>query len=318
MLKRFTKIVAGAAMLVAALSAGTAKAASIPESPDAIKIAVNEWTGQHISAHIAGELLKKMGYNVEYVTAGAVPQFAGIAQGSIHTQPEVWTNNLGDIYPKAVASGDIEVLGSLGLRPREGWIYPPYMEAKCPGLPSYKALYKCAQAFGNAETFPNGRLITYPADWGTRSKELVRKLGLPFNAIAGGSEGAMIAEVKSAYAAKQPMLMMFWQPHWLFSQYKFKWIKWDGDGINCDEGNQKKGSACGFQQATVDKIVWKGFKAKWPAAYKFMKSLKLNNDIQNALILEVDEKGNKLEAVVNTWIDGNKATWEPWIKAAKM
>ena len=317
MFKIITKGVV-AAVMVAAFSVSAVKAASIPESKDPIKVAVNEWTGQHLSAHILGELLKKLGYNVEYVTAGAVPQFAGISQGSIHTQPEVWTNNLGDIYPKSVASGDIEVLGSLGLQPREGWVYPPYMEEKCPGLPSYSALYKCAQAFGTAETFPNGRLITYPADWGTRSKDLVKNIGLPFKAIAGGSEGAMIAEVKSAYAAKQPMLMMFWQPHWLFSAYKMKWIEWDGDGVNCDEGNQKKGSACGFQQATVDKVVWKGVKGKWPAAYKFINAFKLNNDIQNALILEVDEKGNKIDAVVKKWIDGNEATWGPWIKAAKM
>ena len=77
------------------------------QSSDAIKIAINEWTGQHISAHVTGELLKKAGYKVEYVTAGAVPQFAAIAQGNIHLQPEVWDNNVGKIYPKAVESGDI-------------------------------------------------------------------------------------------------------------------------------------------------------------------------------------------------------------------
>ena len=51
-------------------------------------------------------------------------------------------------------SGDIVVLGSLGLKPQEGWIYPPYMNEKCPGLPSYDALYDCAQAFAAADTFP--------------------------------------------------------------------------------------------------------------------------------------------------------------------
>ena len=129
-----------------------------------IKIAINEWTGQHISAHVAGSLFEKIGQEVEYITAGAVPQFAALAEGSIHIQPEVWTNNVGDIYPKAVESGDIVVVGALGLEPREGWIYPPYMKDKCPGLPAYSALYDCAQAFAAADTFPNGRLITYPAD----------------------------------------------------------------------------------------------------------------------------------------------------------
>lgn len=65
------------------------------------------------------------------------------------------------------------------------------MEELCPGLPSYQALYDCAQAFATAETFPKGRLITYPADWSTRSKDLVAAIDLPFAPIAGGSEGAM-------------------------------------------------------------------------------------------------------------------------------
>lgn len=50
------------------------------DSSDPIKIAVNEWTGQHVSAHISGSVLQAAGYTVEYVTAGAVPQFAAIAQ----------------------------------------------------------------------------------------------------------------------------------------------------------------------------------------------------------------------------------------------
>ena len=87
-LKTLKSMVAGAGMVLAATQAMAA------ESSDPIKIAINEWTGQHISAHIAGELLKKAGYNVEYVTAGAVPQFAAIAQGNLHLQPEVWDNTI--------------------------------------------------------------------------------------------------------------------------------------------------------------------------------------------------------------------------------
>lgn len=86
------------------------------DSSDPIKIAVNEWTGQHVSAHISGSVLQAAGYTVEYVTAGAVPQFAAIAQGNLHLQPETWGNNVGDIYPNSVANGDIVVLGVFAQR----------------------------------------------------------------------------------------------------------------------------------------------------------------------------------------------------------
>ncbi len=302
------------------LFAGGAQAAA-PESADPIKIAINEWTGQHVSAHITGEILKKMGYNVEYVTAGAVPQFAAIAQGNLHLQPEVWDNNVGDIYPKAVEAGDIVQVGSLGLEPREGWIYPPYMKEKCPGLPAADALIECAQAFGTPETFPKGRLVTYPADWGTRSKDLVNNAGLPLQPVPGGSEGAMIAELKSAYAAKQPMLMMFWAPHWIFAELEFDWVDLPAAAPDCDtnpEPGFKKDATgdCGFAQANIGKIVWKGFKDKWPAAYKLVEQVKIDNDTQNRMMLEIDNKGRKLEEVVGEWMTKNESTWKEWVGAA--
>lgn len=300
------------AAAVLAIGAGAAQAA------DAIKIPINEWTGQHISAHIMGSTFKEAGLSVEYVTAGAVPQFAAIAQGDLHIQPETWNNNVGDIYPKAVEAGDIIEIGDTGLVAREGWIFPPYMKEKCPGLPSYKALYDCAQAFASAETFPKGRLITYPADWGTRSKDFVELVKFPFAAVPGGSEGAMVAEVKSALAAKQPVLMMFWEPHWLFADHDMEWIEWPEYSAACDNDPAAGVSPtavgdCGFQQARVLKVAHKDFAKTWPKAQAISEKFSLSNGIQNILIKEVDNKGRKLEEVIAEWMANNKSTWQAWL-----
>lgn len=313
----FTAIIAVAALAAAA----PAGAGPVPESKDPIKLAVNEWTGQHISVYIFGNLLTRMGYNVEYVTAGAVPQYAAIASGNLTANPENWDNNVGDIYPKAVASGDIVLVGKLGLDTREGWIFPPYMKEKCPGLPGWKALFECTEAFGNAETFPNGRLITYPADWGTRSADFVKANKVPFVAVPGGSEGAMIAELKSAVAAKEPMLMMFWAPHWIFAEMEFDWVELPAWEDGCDD-NPKVGPNpgavhdCGFVQATVNKVAWKGMKGKWPAAYKLYETYTLGNADQNAMMLQIDNKGRDAKEVTNEWVEANKGKWQPWVDAA--
>lgn len=301
--------------LAGALTFGTA-ATAIADTGQTIRIPINEWTGQHISAHIAGSLFEKAGFDVEYVTAGAVPQFAAIAQGDLHLQPEVWTNNVGEIYPRAVESGDLIVVGQLGLEPREGWIYPPYMAERCPGLPDYQALFDCAQAFASSDTFPNGRLITYPADWGTRSKELVENIGLPFQPVAGGSEGAMIAEVRSAIATEQPILMMFWAPHWLHAEETFDWVEFDATDGDCTEiAGQTRGDACGFEQASIDKVVNSDFADNMPAAMAIFEALTITNDIQNQLMLEIDQEGRDLDEVIAEWMDENEDTWGPWLEA---
>lgn len=301
-----------AALTAFSLAAPAMVVADVPESPDPIRIAVNEWTGQVLSATIAGEVLKKMGYNVEMVIAGALPQLAAIAEGEIDLNPELWDNSVTDAYTNGVASGDIVVPGPLGLKPREGWIYPPYMEELCPGLPSYQALYDCAQAFGTAETFPNGRLVGYPADWGTRDSDVVAAIGLPFNVVPGGSEGAMLAELKGAIAAKEPILMMFWQPHWIFAEEELNWVEWNTVEGECVEETQVRDTACGFAQANVLKIQGREFATKWPAASAMMEKFTLTNAEHNAMILEVDQKGRSAEDVALEWVAKNEAVWMPW------
>lgn len=300
------------AVTLASLSATGAMAEA--ELPDPIKIAINEWTGQHLSANIAAVLLEKMGYNVELITAGGLPQFTALEQGEIHFNPEVWDNSITDAYTNGLTSGAIVDMGELGLEPREGWIYPDYMTEKCPGLPSYQALFDCAQAFGTAETFPNGRLIAYPADWGTRSKSVVDEIGLPFNAIPGGSEGAMVAELKSALASKEPILMMFWQPHWVFAEIDMNWVEWNPTDAECVEEDQDRETACGFAQASVNKIASKSMAERWPNAAKFAEQFTLTNDEQNAMIFEVDQAGRSLEDVVQEWVTDNEDRWSTWIK----
>ena len=121
-MKKFNKVASVLSLAMIGLGSN-----AIADSSDPIKIAINEWTGQHVSAHISGSVLEAAGYEVEYVTAGAVPQFAAIAQGNLHLQPETWGNNVGEIYPKSVENGDIVVLGLTGLKPIESWMYPSYM-----------------------------------------------------------------------------------------------------------------------------------------------------------------------------------------------
>ena len=113
-------------------------------------------------------------------------------------------------------------------------------------------------------------------------------------------------------AAEEPVIMMFWQPHWIFAAYDFNWVEWNPTDGKCVEESQKKSTACGFEQAKVQKVVWSGFKEKWPAAYEMFEAMNLTNADENAAILEVDEKGRKVEVVAAEWISNNKSKWKAW------
>lgn len=301
------------ASLGLALLAGAfpASAADLGAKDEPIKLAILEWTGAHISSHIAGQLLQKLGYKVEYVTAGNFPQFSGLADGTLSASVEIWLNNVGDIYPKVLAEKKIEDIGKLDLETKEGWIYPKYMEEICPGLPDWTALEKpeCVQALSTPETAPNGRFLDYPADWGSRAATIIADNNLPYTAVPSGSEGALVAELESAGAAKTPLIMMFWGPHYALAENDVGWVKMPP----CkDESNEH----C-IRPPDVDKIVWSGFGQKWPAAYEFLKQLKVNATDQQKMMLAIDKKGQDIDSVVKEWVDANEAVWKPWIDAAK-
>lgn len=276
-----------------------------------IKIAINEWTGQNLTAHIAGKLLEQLGYKVEYVTAGTLPQFTGIASGVISLSPEVWPSNLGDVYPKAKAEGKLQEIGELGLDSRDGWLYTADTKASCPGLPDWSALKNpsCVQALATPETFPNGRLLDYPADWGSVSGVELENFDIPFTPVPAGSEGALVAELQSAVAGKKPLLMRFWAPHWVLAQTPVEWLKMPP----CDPNDT---SAC-IVAPPVLKVVWSGFEQKWPAGFALMEALQVRAEDQQKLIYAVDKEGKSLDQAVGQWMEEHQSDWQGWVKSAQ-
>ena len=301
---------AGALM---ALIGGTAavQAAELGAKDEPIKLAMLEWTGAHVSTHVAGQILEKMGYKVEYVTAGSFPVYSGLSDGSVSVSVESWMNNVGDIFPKVLAAKKIEDVGSLKLETKEGWIYPKYMEQICPGLPDWSALTKpdCVQALSSPDTFPKGRLLDYPAEWGSRTAQIIKDNDLPLASVPAGSEGALVAELESATAAKKPLVMMFWAPHYALAEADISWVKMPPCKVN--------DNAHCIQPPDVDKIVWSGFGQKWPAAYEFLKHFEMDAKDQQQMMLQIDKKGEDLDKVVKGWIDQHDSVWQPWVKAAQ-
>ena len=301
---RLAALLGGAAMV----TAGAVHAADVPESEDPIIIGINEWTGQHISSYIAGHILEKMGYSVEYKTAAVLPMGTAVADGNITLGLELWDNNMGEWWPRQLESGEVEDMGTLGLDAREGWLYPKHVEELCPGLPDWETFVGCADAFSTAETFPDGRFVEYPADWSNRATQLIVSEGLPFQAIPAGSEGALVAEFKAAIDKQSTLVMMFWAPHWLLFEHEYGWVDMPEDLVN-------KGS---MQKPRVFKAGWPGMKDKWPVAHKFIAGFQLNNQIQEYLMGRIDRDGDDAVKATLEWVEANQDYWQPMVDEAMM
>jgi glycine betaine/proline transport system substrate-binding protein len=315
-----TKVLSSLSVL-ALCAAGAANAADMGAVDEPIKLAINEWTGQHISTHIAGEMLKAAGYKVEYVTAGYMNMYQAMADGELHGAMEIWSSNVSDQYGALKGEGKLEELSDLGLAAKEGIAYPAHVAEMCPGLPAWEALQECAMNFATAETLPMGRLVDYPADWGTPGADRMVGLELPFKAVPAGSEGALIAELRASTEKKSPLLITFWQPHWAMSAYDVQFVELPPGEDACFNDpawgpNPNAINDCDFSASRIFKAGWAGMKDKCPAAHEILVNYKLDVADQQPMMGMVDVDGKPVEEVVAAWMSSNEAKWKPGVDAA--
>lgn len=301
--------------------AGAAYGAELGDVNDPIKLAINEWTGQHVSTHVAGDMLEAAGYKVEYVTAGYMNMYQAMADGELHGAMEIWSSNVSEDYAKKVADGGVVELGNLELDAKEGLAYPAHVADLCPGLPAWEALRDCAMTFATAETIPQGRLVDYPADWGTPGADRMTGFDLPFKAVPAGSEGALITELRASTEKKSPLLIVFWQPHWAMSAYDVKFVDLPIGNDECFNdaswgSNPNATHDCDFSATRIFKAGWAGMEEKWPAAFEILSNYTLSVDAQQPMMGAIDVDGGNIEDVVAAWMAENEAKWKPVVDAA--
>jgi glycine betaine/proline transport system substrate-binding protein len=310
---------------VAALAAGAVVAATPalaePESQDPIKITLHDWTGQLITSNIMGEVLKAAGYNIEYVVADYIAQFAGLGTGDLTLAMEMWETTGREAMDEATATGNVENLGETGMLAKEEWWYPLYMKDKCPGLPDWEALKDpaCAEAFSIAETAPKGRYLGGPVTWAGFDDERVEALDLPFEVIHAGTDAALFAELESAYQRQAPIMLWVYSPHWAPAKYEGEWVEFPPYSSECylDPSvglNPDLPYDCGKPEGPIWKVAWAGMKDKWPGAHAAAVAFNISSDEMNALVVAVDLDGKEVEAVVAEWLAANEARWRTWIE----
>jgi len=310
--------VAGIAAMFA-VAVAMAPASAEVESKDPIKLTLHDWTGQLITTNIMGEVLKKAGYNIEYVQADYIAQFAGLKSGDLHVAMEMWETTGRDAMDEATATGKVENLGETGMKAIEEWWYPAYMKEQCPGLPNWEALNDCAEAFSIPETAPRGRYLGGPVTWGGFDDERAEALELDYEVVHAGTDAALFAELESAYQRKAPILLWVYAPHWAPVKFEGEWVDFPEYTAECYQDpswgiNPDMAYDCGKPRGPIWKVAWAGLKDKWAGAHKAVVNFNVDNDEMGAMVSAVDLEGRKLDDVVAEWMATNEDRWKAWIE----
>ena len=314
-MKTCAKSLATAVLAAAAL--GVPPASAAVESEDPIKLTIHDWTGQYITTNIMGAVLEEMGYNVEYVQADYIAQFAGLEAGDLHVAMEMWETTGKDAMEASLATGKTLDLGETGMVAIEEWWYPMYMKEKCPGLPDWNALNECAEAFATPETHPKGRYLGGPVTWGGYDDERADALGLDYEVVHAGTDAALFAELESAVQREAPILLWIYTPHWAPIKYEGEWVDFPRYTDECYKDpswgmNPDKAYDCGKPRGWIKKVGWKDGEAKWPNAYQAVRNFQITNQEMGEMVGQVDLDGMSVDEVVAAWMESNRDRWMEW------
>ncbi len=310
MIRTTAKLAAALATSVALTFAAWAEA---PESDDPIIIVQNNWTSQLVLSTVVGKVLEDMGYTVEYAPSDSQLQFKAIADGDMHFQVEAWEGSMKSAFEKAVAEDGMIDAGAHSAVTREEWWVPGYVADKCPGLPDWKALDKCAEIFATAETAPKGRFVGPPADWGKNYSERVGALKMNFQAINVGQAATLWAELDAAVAKKEPIVLFNWTPNFIEAKHDGMFVDFPDPAkvAECKENP----NLCGAPRSGwLKKAAWSGLAEKYPAAWNIMQNINFSNAQIAAASLLVDVDGMTTEDAADKWIADSKSVIESWKK----
>ncbi|GEK02392.1 ABC transporter permease/substrate binding protein [Streptomyces sp. NPDC003388] len=256
-----------------------------------INIGYIPWDEGIASTFLWKELLEQRGFKVNTTQYAAGPLYTGLATGQLDFETDSWLPVTHAEYWKKY--GDkLDDLGS--------WFGPTSLELT---VPSYvKDVNSLADLKDHASEF-GGKIVGIEPSagmMGLLKDKVLGQYGLKGKyEVVDGSTPAMLAELKRAYAKKQPVVVTLWSPHWAYSDYDLKKLKdpagaWGkGDGVHT--------------------LARKGFADDNPEVGAWLKNFSMTEKQLTGLEAEIQKAGKgKEQDAVRTWLKRNPGLADKW------
>ncbi|MCF2128961.1 ABC transporter permease/substrate binding protein [Strepomyces sp. STD 3.1] len=258
-----------------------AAGATPAEAKRTLDVAWFPWEEDVAVTYLWKNVLERRGYKMNLKQMDVGPVYTGLASGDLDLNFDAWL----PYAQKNYWEKNKDNLTDLGT-----WYEPTSLEI---AVPSYvKDVKSLADLKGKADLF-DGKIIGIEP--GTGEMQLAKDEVLPGYGledeykIVDGSTPAMLAELKRAYAKKEPVAVTLWSPHWAYSDYELTKLKDPKKAFG--EGN------------TIRTISSKKFPEQYPQLTKWIKDFHMSEDELGTLEAEIKDRGQgHEEEAVAAWL----------------
>jgi glycine betaine/proline transport system substrate-binding protein len=258
-----------------------------------IRIGWTAWSDAEVVTNIAKIILEqRLAQKVELVMTDVALQYAALERGQIDLMLMAWLPGTHKGYWEKVKDS-VEDLGPLYTGARLGWAVPDEIPVSV--VRSIEDLKK-----PEVQEKLGGRIQGIDAGAGLMklSEATIKTYGLDYKLLTA-SDAAMVSSLDRAIQRKQWIVVTTWSPHWMFSQYKLRYL---------EDPKQTLGGA-----EEIHALGRKGFSAAFPKAAAFVRNLKLPlADLEGVMLKARDTSAAKEAAsyvstrgdVVDRWLTG--------------
>ncbi|MCD9879391.1 ABC transporter permease/substrate binding protein [Streptomyces guryensis] len=251
------------------------------EAKRPVNVAWFPWDEDIAVTYLWKNVLERRGYKLNLKQMDVGPVYTGLASGDLDVNFDAWL----PYAQKNYWDKSKDRLKDLGT-----WYRPTSLEVAVPsyvkGVKSYEDLKGKAGTFG-------GKIIGIEP--GTGEMNLLKTKVLPGYGldkeykVVDGSTPAMLAELKRAYAKKEPVAVVLWSPHWAYSRYDLTKLKDDKKLFG--QGN------------TIRTISNGKFPQQYPQLTKWIKNFRMSEAELGSLEAEINKRGQgHEEEAVAAWV----------------
>ncbi|CAM5232874.1 ABC transporter permease/substrate binding protein [Streptomyces aurantiogriseus] len=260
-----------------------------------ITIGYIPWDEGIASTYLWKELLEERGFEVKTTQYAAGPLYTGLATGQVDFQTDSWLPTTHAEYWTKYG----KQLDDLGR-----WYGPTSLELT---VPSYMKDVNSLADLKNKSAEFDGRITGIEPSagmMGLLKDKVLQQYGLDGTyKVVDGSTPAMLAELKRAYAKKEPIVVTLWSPHWAYSEYDLKKLK-------DPEGAWGKGDG-------VHTLSRKGFAADNPEVGTWLRNFSMTEKQLTGLEAQIQKAGKgKEQDAVRAWLKENPGLVDKWVPVA--